>query len=437
MALSLTNRIPAAAVQQKNEGDEVLVSGWAADAKDMGKIAFITLRDRSGTVQIVATPENSHFKDIGAIAKESIIAVTGTVQQSKLKAGGKELVLKKLEVINPSNPNLPIDISGKIPTVLDKRLDHRIIDLRNPKILAIFKVRSRINMAIREHLLHEEGFVEMQTPKIIAAGAEGGATLFPVVYYDKKAYLSQSQQLYKQMMLAAGFERVFEIGPTFRAEKSHTTKHLTEFTHFDFEMSFIDTEDDVLKVLERTFASVLKAVQKDCKEQLALLNVKLDMPKLPFPRVTYKEALEMLNAAGAKLKFGDDIGSEDEKKLGELVQKKYKSSAYFLIKYPYSLKPFYIMTDGEVSRGFDFEYRGMELASGGQREHRCEVLKQQIAGKGLKPDDFEFYLDAFKYGMPPHGGFGMGVDRLTQMILQLDNIREAVLFPRDPERLEP
>ncbi len=436
MILSLNKRISAAEVQQKNEGEEVLVAGYAADAKELGKIAFIVIRDRSGTVQIVATPDNSQFKDIGAIPRESIIAIKGVVKQSKLKSGGKELQLQQFEVVNPSQSVLPIDFSGKIPTVLDKRLDYRILDLRNPKVLAIFKVRSRANMALREFLLNE-GFMEMQTPKIIAAGAEGGATLFPVVYYDKKAFLSQSQQLYKQMMLSAGFEKVFEIGPTFRAEKSHTTKHLTEFTHFDFEMAFIDDEDDVLKVLEQLFVHVLKDVQKNCKDELALLGITLDIPQLPFPRVTYKEALELLNAAGAKLTFGDDIGSEDEKNLGEIVKKKHKNSAYFLTKYPYSLKPFYVMTDGEISRGFDFEYRGMELASGGQREHRVEALQKQIKGKGLKAGDFEFYLDAFKYGMPPHGGFGMGVDRLVQMMLQLGNIREAVLFPRDPERLEP
>ncbi len=436
MSLSLAKRIPTADVQAKNEGDEILVAGFAADAKSLGKIAFITVRDRSGSVQVTAFPDNPQFKDIGAITRESIIAITGIVKQSKLKSGAKELHLKSFEIINPSQPNLPIDFSGKIPTVLDKRLDYRILDLRNHQVLAIFKVRSRINMALREFLI-EEGFIEMQTPKIIAAGAEGGATLFPVVYYDKKAYLSQSQQLYKQMMLAAGFEKVFEIGPTFRAEKSHTTRHLTEFTHFDFEMAYIDDEDDVLKVLERGFVHVIKAVQKHCKDEIAVLGIKLDIPKLPFPRVTYKDALALLNAAGSKLKFGDDIGSEDEKKLGDLVLKKYKNSAYFLTKFPYLLKPFYIMTDGDTSRGFDFEYRGLELASGGQREHRVEVLRKQIAGKGLKPNDFEFYLDAFKYGMPAHGGFGMGVDRLTQTILQLDNIREAVLFPRDPERVEP
>jgi len=436
MALSFAKRIPAEEVQHRKEGDEVLVAGFAADAKSLGKIAFIQLRDRSGSVQIVATPEHSQFKDIGAITKESIVAIIGTVKQSKLKAGGKELQLKQLEIINPSQPNLPIDFSGKIQTVLDKRLDYRILDLRNPKVLAIFKVRSRTNMAVREFLINE-GFIEMQTPKIISAGAEGGATLFPVVYYDKKAFLSQSQQLYKQMMLAAGFEKVFEIGPTFRAEKSHTTRHQTEFTHFDFEMAYIDTEDDVLKVMERMFVHVLKEVEKNCRHELEMLGVKLDIPKLPFPRVTHKEAIELLNAAGSKLKQGDDIGSEDEKKLGELVEKKYKSSAYFITKFPFALKPFYIMTDGSLSRGFDFEYRGLELASGGQREHRHEVLKQQIKGKGLKPDDFEFYLDCFKYGIPSHGGFGIGIDRMIQTMLHLDNIREAVLFPRDPERLAP
>ncbi len=436
MALSLAKRIPASSVQEKKEGDEVVVAGFAADAKNLGKIAFINLRDRSGTVQVVATPEHSQFKDIGSITKESIIVVSGAVKASKLKSGAKELQLRQFEVMNPSQPNLPIDFSGKIPTVLDKRLDFRILDLRNPKILAIFKVRSRINMALREFLMNE-GFIEMQTPKIIAAGAEGGATLFKVDYYGKKAYLSQSQQLYKQMMLAAGFEKVFEIGPTFRAENSHTTRHLAEFTHFDFEMAYIETEDDVLKTLERCFVHVMKDVEKNCKAELALLGVKLDIPKLPFPRVSHDEAIKLLQADGVKLKQGDDIGSEDEKKLGDLVQKKYKTPAYFLTKFPYSLKPFYIMTDGQASRGFDFEYRGLELASGGQREHRVEVLKQQIKGKGLKQDDFEFYLDAFKYGMPSHGGFGMGVDRLTQSILQLENIREAILFPRDPGRLQP
>jgi aspartyl-tRNA synthetase len=436
MAIPLAKRIHAAKVQERKEGDEVIVAGFAADAKEMGKIAFITLRDRSGTVQIVSTPENHHFKDIKGISKESVVAIKGKVKASKLKSGAKELQLEELEVITASQPNLPIDFSGKVPTNLDKRLDFRILDLRNPKILAIFKIRSRVNMAIREFLIGE-GFIEMQTPKLISAGAEGGATLFPVVYYNKKAFLSQSQQLYKQMMLAAGFEKVFEIGPTFRAEKSHTTRHLTEFTHFDFEMAYIDDEDDVLKVIERMFMYVMKQVEEKCKDEVALLGIKLDIPKFPFPRVTYKEGVEMLNAAGSKMKLGDDVGSEDEKKLGKLVQKKYGASAYFLTKFPTKVRAFYIMNEGEYCRGFDFMYRGLELSSGGQREHRYEVLRKQIEEKGMNPDAFEFYLDAFKYGIPTHGGFGIGVDRMVQTIVQAENVREAVLFPRDPERLEP
>jgi aspartyl-tRNA synthetase len=436
MAISLQKRIHAKDVQAKKEGDEVIVAGFAADAKEMGKIAFITLRDRSGTVQIVITPENKQFKDISSIIKESVIAIRGEVKQSKLKSGAKELQLKEFEIITASQPNLPIDFSGKVPTNLDKRLDFRILDLRNPKVLAIFKIRSRVNMAIREFLIGE-GFIEMQTPKLISAGAEGGATLFPVVYYNKKAFLSQSQQLYKQMMLAAGFEKVFEIGPTFRAEKSHTTRHLTEFTHFDFEMAYIDDEDDVLKVIERMFMYVMKQVEEKCKDEVAILGIKLDIPKFPFPRVTYKEGVEMLNAAGSKMKLGDDVGSEDEKKLGKLVQKKYGASAYFLTKFPTKVRAFYIMNEGEYCRGFDFMYRGLELSSGGQREHRYELLRKQIEEKGMNPDAFEFYLDAFKYGIPTHGGFGIGVDRMVQTIVQAENVREAVLFPRDPERLEP
>ncbi len=283
MAISLAKRIHTAKVQEKKEGDEVIVAGFAADAKEMGKIAFITLRDRSGTVQIVATPENHHFKDIKGISKESVIAIRGKVKASKLKSGAKELQLEELEVITASQPNLPIDFSGKILTNLDKRLDFRILDLRNPKILAIFKIRSRVNMAVREFLL------------------------------------SQSQQLYKQMMLAAGFEKVFEIGPTFRAEKSHTTRHMTEFTHFDFEMAYIDDEDDVLKVMERMFVHVMDDVAKNCRADFETLGIKPDIPALPFPRVPYRECIEMLNANGSRTKFGEDITSEDERILGKLI----------------------------------------------------------------------------------------------------------------------
>ena len=442
MAFSLSARIPAMAVQAASDGDSVLVAGWAAQVKSLGKIGFLVVRDRTGQVQVTVPGGHAQLPDLGKIPPESVIAARGAVQQSKLKSGGKEILLDRFEVIALSEPNLPIDVSGKIPAGLDIRLDNRFLDLRVPRNLAIFKVRSRINVAIREFLIGD-GFIEMQTPKIMSAGAEGGATLFPVLYYDRKAYLSQSQQLYKQMMLMAGFEKVFEIGPSFRAEKSHTMRHQTEFTQLDFEMAFIDDEDDVLKVLERLFSHVVKTVKEACQEELAIIGATVELPKFPFPRVTYPEAIRLLNEDGVPLKVGDDIGTEDEKRLGGIVKRTLGADAYFITKYPWSQKPFYIMKDDEeadgerLSRGFDFEYLGDELVSGGQREHRIGVLKEQIADKGLKVEQFDFYTTPFAYGAPPHGGFGMGIDRLTMKILKLENVREAILFPRDPDRLVP
>lgn len=436
MAIDIHKRVYSAEVQKAREGSHAVVAGWAAEVKSLGKIAFIKLRDREGFVQLVSTDKKMIGK-ISKISNESVILVEGKVKKSKLKAGGNELEIKNFEILSAAEPKLPIDMTGKIETDLSKRLDWRVLDLRNPKVLTIFKIRSAINMYIREYLIKSD-FIEMQTPKLVGAAAEGGATLFPVQYYDKKAYLSQSQQLYKQMMLSAGFDRVFEIAPTFRAEVSHTLRHLAEFTHFDFEMAWIKDTDDVLKILENLFVTVLKQLKEKNKEELEFLKVNVEIPKLPFPRVKYEDALKILNKSGAKLKFGDDIGTEDEKKLGKLIKSQYKTDAYFIIKYPWGLKPFYIMKDGlKLSSGFDFEYKGEEMASGGQREHRYDVLVSNIREKGLKPKDFEFYLNAFRYSSPPHGGFGLGIDRLVKCILNLENIREAVLFPRDPERLTP
>ena len=315
MPLNFSERKTSSDVQKMSEGTEVVLSGWAQDIKNLGKIAFINLRDKEGIAQLVINPDNKCFEEITKTSKESIILAKGKVVKSKLKSGGNEVLLSEVEVINKSDPQLPIDITGKIPTMLDKRLDNRFLDLRMQKNLAIFKIRTTANMGVREFLITNK-FMEMQTPKIISAGAEGGATLFPVQYYDKKAYLSQSGQLYKQMLISAGFERVFEIGPSFRAEKSHTMRHLTEFTQVDFEMSFIDSEEDVMKMLEEMVVHVMQKIEKENAKELELLGVKLDIPTLPFPRVTYTEALEMLNKSGSKLKFGDDIGTEDEKKLG-------------------------------------------------------------------------------------------------------------------------
>ncbi|MGB9675546.1 MAG: amino acid--tRNA ligase-related protein, partial [Candidatus Nanoarchaeia archaeon] len=251
--------------------------------------------------------------------------------------------------------------------------------------------------------------------------------------------LAQSQQFYKQMAQLAGFERTFEIGPSFRAEKSHTVRHLSEFTHLDVEMSFITDLNDVLKISEGVLAYAIQNVRKNCKEELNLLGVELEELKLPLPRVRYEEAIEMLQKAGSKIKKGEDIGTEDEKILGELVKSKFGSDAYFLTYFPWKLDvcKFYSMREGDYGRVADLEYKGQEIATNAQREHRYELLKKQIVEKGLNLKAFEFYTEPFKFGAPPHGGFGMGIDRVTQFMLNLSNIREAVMFPRDPERLAP
>ncbi len=436
MAIDLHKRITTAEVEKAKAGKQVILAGWAQEVRDLGKLAFIILRDREGTAQLVALKDFKDLNKIKALTRESVIAVEGAVQDSKAKDFKKEIKITGIEVLSNAEP-LPIDVFGKVETDLSKRLDYRYIDLRHPKQLAIFKVRSEVARAVREYF-YKNGFIEMQTPKLVGMGAEGGATLFELPYYGKKAYLAQSQQFYKQMMQISGFERVFEIGPSFRAEKSHTMRHLTEFSHIDVEMSFIKDEENILKIEEGLLVYVLKAVKKNCAKELKFLNVKIEVPKLPLPRVMHKEAVKMLEAAGCKIRNGD-IGTEEEKKLGELVKKKYKTDAFFLTKFPWNLDvcKFYSMRDGDFGRVADFEYKGQEISTGAQREHRHEVLAKQIKEKGLNPKDFEYYIEPFKAGCPPHSGFGMGLDRLTQFILNIPNIREVVLYPRDPERLTP
>lgn len=433
MSMSLKERLPAGKAKSE-EREDVTVAGWVANVKTLGQIAFVTLRDRSGTIQLTLKEEDM-IEEVEDLTNESVVAARGDVVEGE-KEGEKELVVGEWEVLSQAETPLPVDIWGNTPTGLAKRLDHRYLDLRKDEIAAIFEVRSTVNQVIRETLL-DRGFIEMQTPKLAGAGAEGGAELFDLEYYDREAYLSQSQQLYKQMMMASGFERVFEIGPSFRAEKSRTKRHLTEFTHFDFEMAYIDSEEDVLEMLEDIFTEVMERVKSDCGEACSILDASVVVPEKPFPRVTYEEAVEMIQGAGMDVEFGEDIGTSEEHKLGELMEEEHGSEAYFITEWPYETKPFYIMKGEEATRGFDFDYLGEEVASGGQREHRYDVLTSQIREKGLDPEDFDFYLQPFRYGMPPHGGFGLGIDRLVRLILDLDNVKEATLFPRTPDRLVP
>ncbi len=419
-------------------GKNVVLAGWVEKIKFLGKLSFITLRDREGKIQLTFLKKKfPDFEKIKNLTVESVVLVEGEVKKSKLKSGANEVVVSKMDILNKAKTPLPISIHDKnIETEFSKRLDNRFLDLRNSRNLAIFKIRQEIFSALRE-FFRKEDFIEVHTPKISESGAEGGATLFAFDYFNKKAYLSQSQQLYKQIMMAAGFEKVFEIGPSFRAEKSHTIRHVAEFSHLDVEMSFIDSYEDVFSVGERMLVYVLRKVKRECKNELRELGVKIDVPKLPFPRIKHSEAVDLLKKSGVKVKKGEELDLEKEKILGNIVKSKYKTDAYFISELPRKEGKFYWMMDKKVGFGGDLEYKGQEMFTGSQREHRYDVLVKQIKEKGMNPKDFKDYLMPFKYGMPPHGGFGLGVDRLTMMICGLGNIREGILFPRDTERLTP
>ena len=417
---------------------KVSIHGWISQIRDLGGIKFFLLRNRDGIVQITLKRGVVNDKLIDMLSefhREDCVIVDGVVKKSNQAPGGIEIFPEAITLVARAETPLPLETSDKIVSGQDKRFDFRYIDVRNPKVMSIFKIKSVMFSKLREYFLNR-GFIEVHTPVIQAAGAEGGATLFPIVYYNREAFLRQSPQLYKQMLMASGMDKVFEIGQVFRAEKFHTRRHVSEYVSVDAEVAWIESEDDVMKVAEEMVHYTLKGIKNECKEDLDILEAKLNVPELPFKRVTYEDAVKLLNKQGIEIDPGDDMGDAEERILGEVLERK-GYEWYFIWKYPSKIKPFYIMMDGDVSRGMDLDFKGMEMASGGQREHRYEVLVKVMKEKKLDPHKFEFYLNAFRYGMPPHGGFGLGSERLLQQILGLENIKEAILFPRTPERLVP
>ncbi|NJE25349.1 aspartate--tRNA(Asn) ligase [Thermococcus sp. MV5] len=429
-------------ITEELNGKKVRIAGWVHEVKDLGGIKFLWIRDRDGITQITAPKKKVSeelFKLIPKLNSEDVVSVEGVVNFTPKAKLGFEIIPEKIEILSKAGTPLPLDPTGKIKAELDTRLDNRFIDLRRPEVMAIFKIRSSVFRAVRD-FFYREGFVEIHTPKIIATATEGGTELFPMKYFERDAFLAQSPQLYKQIMMASGLDRVFEIAPIFRAEEHNTTRHLNEAWSIDGEMAFIENEDEVMQFLERLIAHVIAYVRRHNERELRVLNFELEEPKLPFRRITYTEALEILRDLGKDIPWGEDIDTEGEKLLGRYIKETYDEDLYFIYQYPSSAKPFYIMrydNKPEISRSFDLEYRGIEITSGGQREHRYEKLKAQIAEKGLNVESFDFYLKAFRYGMPPHGGFGLGAERLVKQMLDLGNIREVILFPRDRKRLEP
>ena len=416
------------------------LAGWLEDVRNLGGIAFLIVRQRDGTFQATVKKKGNEalFESLSKILRESVIAVQGTVQPNPQVRNGWELLASRIDVLSASAAPLPLPVADKVGAEMDTRFDNRFLDLRKPEHRATFAVRSAVLAALREHLA-AQGFVEVHTPKLAGAGAEGGATLFETTYFGRKAYLSQSPQLYKQILMSTGLDRVYEIAPAFRAEPSDTVRHVTEFTSFDAEISWIENQEDVFRLLEGTVAHAIERVRTEAKDALALLHADPKVPRLPLRRLPYAEALEILRSRGKHVRDGDDIDTEGEKLIGSALAEE-GHELYFLTEYPTSIKPFYIMSkpdEPDFSFSFDLEYKGDEMASGGQREHRYDVLVAKMREKGLNPDGFEFYLKAFRYGMPPHGGWGFGIDRFVQKLLDLSNIREAILFPRDRVRLVP
>jgi nondiscriminating aspartyl-tRNA synthetase len=421
-------------------GDTVTVAGWVHEVRDLGGIAFLILRDTTGKIQVKFEKDEmaDDLVETGMdVHRESVVSVTGDVEEEDRAPTGVEIVPDEIEVIAEADPELPLDPSGKVDAELSTRLDNRTLDLRKDEVKAIFEIRAEMLRSIRE-AFRSLGCTEINTPKIVATGTEGGTELFPITYFGREAFMNQSPQLFKQLMVGSGLERVFEIGPIFRAEEHNTPRHLNEATSIDFESAFID-ESGAMDACEEIVIAAYEGVAEHCADELAVLGFEeFDVPEEGFPRLSYEEAIERVNATGEldePLVWGDDLSTEAERALGEAV-----GEHYFVTEWPSEIKPFYIKDnddDPELSTGFDLMHPRLELVSGGQREHRHDHLIEGFEQQGLEPEAFEYYTKMFRYGMPPHAGWGLGAERLVMTMLGLDNIREAVIFPRDRQRLSP
>ena len=424
-------------ITKKDYNTQVTVAGWIEDIRNIGAIAFIILRDKKGTLQITALKKKNEelLKQLTALPRESVIAVQGLVKENEKVRNGYEILPEHLEVLSRAASPLPLGVVDKVEADFDTRLDNRFIDLRKKEQQAIFSIRSTVINAVDTYL-QSLGFLEVHTPNIVASSSEGGTDVFKLKYFEKDAFLAQSPQLYKQSLMATGFDRIYEIAWYFRAEEHNTRRHLNESTAVDLEMAFISSEEDVMKILEGLVHAMWKQAG-ECYKELEILNQSISAPKLPFPRVTYDTVIEKLSEKNTSLTWGEDLGTEDERVLGEIM-KEDNIDFYFITKYPIASKPFYTMPEGDkYSRGFDLECKGVELASGSQRIHNVDLLIERMKILGLNPADFEFYIKTFRYGMPPHGGFGFGIERFLMRLLEIPNIRECILFPRDRNRLTP
>jgi len=417
------------------DGQEVVVFGWVQEIRDLGGLRFLILQDKTGKVQITIHRHkvaSEVVEKAESLQKQYSIGVKGTVKKMGNAPGGAEIVPNEMRIFSVSKQPLPLDITGRTKAEIDVRLDARVLDLRREENQAIFRVQHAALEAARS-FLSKSGFMEVFTPRIIVSATEGGSALFPVAYFTREAFLAQSPQLYKEQLIL-DFEKVFEIGPFFRAEESHTRRHLSEFISLDIEQAFA-TAEDVMKVLEELIHHVCKDVAENCERELKLLKHKIEVPETPFKRFTYDKVLDELEAEGIHIRWGEDIPTPAYRILGKL-----HTYYYFITDWPTKAKAFYIKPRDdkpELSEGFDLMWHWVELASGGTRIHSKDLLMKRLSEQGLSTESFKTHLQAFDYGMPPHAGWGLGLARLVMVLTGIKNIREAVLFPRDQFRLTP
>ncbi|MCQ5363219.1 MAG: aspartate--tRNA(Asn) ligase [Candidatus Methanomethylicia archaeon] len=429
-------------IKPEDDEKEVVVAGWVHRIRDLGNLKFIILRDREGLIQItlkkgVTAPELIDLAE--NIKDEYVIAVKGVVKANKIAPKGRELLPLEIEILSRTVSNLPVSVSGKIESNLDTRLDNRVLDLRRPEVLAIFKIQSKLVEGMQDYL-REDGFQQIFTPCLMGAASESGAEVFPVVYFNKSAFLRQDPQLHRQLAVISGLDRIYDLGPSWRAEPSHTPRHLCEHRGCAVELGFIRDEYEVMKVEENLVISGVRKVKEDCKEELEILGKEIEVPSSPFPELKFPQIYEILEEFGKKIPFGEDYDRESEAILAKYVKERYKSDFFFVNRFPFKVKPFYVMRVDEEpqwARSVDLIYKGLEVSSGGQREHRYEKIMEQLREKGISLVGMQWFTEHFKYGAPPHGGFNIGIERMTMQLLDLSNVREAALFPRTPERLLP
>ncbi len=428
-------------ISADEDGREVCVAGWLHERRDLGGVLFSIIRDRGGIVQVTFRRETvgeEMIERARGVSRESVVAVIGVVKADRRAPRGFEIVPRTFEVLNEAAAELPLDATGKVHANLDTRLDARFMDLRSERVRNIFMVRAEVQRLARE-FLNSRGFVEINTPKIVSTATEGGAALFPISYFEREAFLNQSPQLYKQMMMASGFDAVYEMGPIFRAEEHDTTRHLNEATSLDVEVAFADHEH-VMSLLEDLVVFIYEGIAEYTERKK--MDFRIEVPKKPFERITYDHAIELLSEHNIEMEWGDDFSTIAEKTLGEII-----GAHYFITDWPCEIKPYYAMpaaaagcdkdASSERCNAFDLMHPRLELASGSQRIHDYNLLRKNIEMRGLDPESFRFYLEAFRYGMPPHSGWGLGIERLLMTMLNVENIREVILFPRDRRRLVP